>query len=193
MQSNSAHGFLHIGELSFETILQFTNLPRDTWLHCRHDAFLRLTNGVLQSRRFCHEWCGRGRQALDTNDREKMENVEEALAVALAQHRRPSVLKAGFSELSKEEAEDVSFKQAWLTYIWRRAKRHEIEPEIADERLQYWISHNSKTPSSQDAVDVERGLAEVRKLGIEAQLWDESRKELEQDIDNSKVPSRSDF
>ncbi|XP_050917193.1 coiled-coil domain-containing protein SCD2 [Lathyrus oleraceus] len=133
--------------------------------------------------------------------------VEEALAVALAQHRRPSVLKAGFSDdlklphegqcdafqLSKEEAEDVSFKQAWLTYIWRRAKRHEIEPEIADERLQYWISHNSKTPSSQDAVDVERGLAEVRKLGIEAQLWDESRKELEQDIDNSKVPSRSDF
>ncbi|XP_058752901.1 coiled-coil domain-containing protein SCD2-like [Vicia villosa] len=133
--------------------------------------------------------------------------VEEALAVALAQHRRPSLLKAGFSDdlklplegqcdafqLSKEEAEDVSFKQAWLTYIWRRAKRHEIEPEIADERLQYWISHNSKTPSSQDAVDVERGLAEIRKLGIEAQLWDESRRELEQDIDNSKVPSRSDF
>ncbi|CAI8584394.1 unnamed protein product [Vicia faba] len=133
--------------------------------------------------------------------------VEEALAVALAQHRRPSLLRAGFSDdlklpiegqcdafqLSKEEAEDVCFKQAWLTYIWRRAKRHEIEPEIADERLQYWISHNSKTPSSQDAVDVERGLAEIRKLGIEAQLWDESRRELEQDIDNAKVPSRSDF
>ncbi|PNY04456.1 hypothetical protein L195_g000880 [Trifolium pratense] len=132
--------------------------------------------------------------------------VEEALAVALAQHRRPSTLKAGFSDhlklpveghcdafqLSEEEAEDVIFKQAWLTYIWRRAKRHEIEPEIADERLQYWISHDSTTPSSQDAVDVERGLAEIRKLGIETQLWDESRKELELDIDNSK-PGRSDF
>ncbi|WJX85496.1 hypothetical protein P8452_67941 [Trifolium repens] len=132
--------------------------------------------------------------------------VEEALAVALAQHRRPNNLKAGFSDhlklpvegqcdafqLSEEEAEDVIFKQAWLTYIWRRAKRHEIEPEIADERLQYWISHNSKTPSSQDAVEVERGLAEIRKLGIETQLWDESRKELELDIDNSK-PGRSDF
>lgn len=40
---------------------------------------------------------------------------------------------------------------------------------------------------------VERGLEEIRKLGIETQLWDESRKELEQDIDNSKVLSRSDF
>nr|XP_012569582.1 coiled-coil domain-containing protein SCD2-like isoform X1 [Cicer arietinum] len=133
--------------------------------------------------------------------------VEEALAVALAQHRRPNSLKAAFSDdlklpveghcdafhLSQEEAEDVIFKQAWLTYIWRRAKRHEIELEIADERLQYWISHTSKTPTSQDAVDVERGLEEIRKLGIETQLWDESRKELEQDIDNSKVLSRSDF
>ena len=40
---------------------------------------------------------------------------------------------------------------------------------------------------------VERGLAEIKKLGIESQLWDESRKELEQDVDSSKIPSRSDF
>ncbi|KAK7258772.1 hypothetical protein RIF29_24357 [Crotalaria pallida] len=133
--------------------------------------------------------------------------VEEALAIAMAQHRRPNVLKAGFSddlklpiegqcdafELSKEEAEDVSFKQAWLTYIWRRAKRHEIEPDIADERLQFWISQNSKTPTSQVAVDVERGLAEIKKLGIETQLWEESRKELDPDGDNSKMPRRTDF
>lgn len=51
------------------------------------------------------------------------------------------------------QSRPILYPQAWLTYIWRRAKRHEIEPEIADERLQYWISHNSKTPSSQDAVD----------------------------------------
>ncbi|XP_027351007.1 coiled-coil domain-containing protein SCD2-like [Abrus precatorius] len=133
--------------------------------------------------------------------------VEEALAVALAQHRRPNVLKTGFSddlklpiegqcdafELSQEEAEDVSFKQAWLTYVWRRAKRRQIEPDIADERLHYWINHNSTTPTSQDAVDVERGLAEIKKLGIETQLWDESRSELEQHLDNSQLPGRSDF
>ncbi|KAL2345746.1 hypothetical protein Fmac_007031 [Flemingia macrophylla] len=133
--------------------------------------------------------------------------VEEALAVALAQHRRPNLLKAGFSddlklpiegqcdafELSQEEAEDVSFKQAWLTYIWRRAKRHQIEIDIANERLQFWINHNSNTPTSQDAVDVERGLAEIKKLDIETQLWDESRRELEENIDNSAVPGRTDF
>ncbi|XP_028216151.1 coiled-coil domain-containing protein SCD2-like isoform X1 [Glycine soja] len=133
--------------------------------------------------------------------------VEEALVVALAQHRRPNMLKAGFSddlklpiegqcdafELSQEEAEDVSFKQAWLAYIWRRAKRHEIEPDIANERLQHWINHNSMTPTSQDAVDVERGLAEIKRLDIEAQLWDESRRELEEEIGNSNIPGRSDF
>ncbi|XP_025663723.2 uncharacterized protein [Arachis hypogaea] len=135
--------------------------------------------------------------------------VEEALAVAMAQHRRPNSLKAGFTddlklpiegqcdafELTQEEAEDVSFKQAWLTYIWRRAKTHEIEADIADDRLHFWINHTSKTPSSQDAVDVERGLAEIKKLGIEIQLWDESRRELleEPEDENTKTPSRADF
>ncbi|MED6169239.1 hypothetical protein PIB30_019711 [Stylosanthes scabra] len=135
--------------------------------------------------------------------------VEEALAVAMAQHRRPNSLKSGFTddlklpiegqcdafELTPEEAEDVSFKQAWLAYIWRRAKRHEIETDIADDRLHFWISHNSKTPSSQDAVDVERGLAEIKKLGIEMLLWDESRRELTQDPEdeNAKTLARSDF
>ncbi|KAH1259380.1 Coiled-coil domain-containing protein SCD2 [Glycine max] len=130
--------------------------------------------------------------------------VEEALAVALAQHRRPNMLKADdlklpiegqcdAFELSQEEAEDVSFKQAWLAYIWKRAKRHEIEPDIANERFQHWINHNSMTPTSQDAVDVERGLVEIKRLDIETQLWDESRRELEQEIGNSNIPGRSDF
>ncbi|MED6120770.1 hypothetical protein PIB30_024206 [Stylosanthes scabra] len=135
--------------------------------------------------------------------------VEEALAVAMAQHRRPNSLKSGFTddlklpiegqcdafELTPEEAEDVIFKQAWLAYIWRRAKRHEIETDIADDRLHFWISHTSKTPSSQDAVDVERGLAEIKKLGIEMQLWDESRRELTLDPEdeNSKTLTRSEF
>ncbi|XP_054818942.1 coiled-coil domain-containing protein SCD2-like [Prosopis cineraria] len=131
--------------------------------------------------------------------------VEEALAFTMAQHRRPNLLKSGFSdvarlpieghfdayELGQDEAEDVSFKQAWLTYIWRRAKRHGIEPDIADERLQYWI--NFKANTSHDAVNVERGLAELKRFGIETQLWEKSRKELEQIIDGSKRLSRSDF
>ncbi|KAG5056142.1 hypothetical protein JHK85_008652 [Glycine max] len=83
--------------------------------------------------------------------------------------------------------------KAWLAYIWKRAKRHEIEPDIANERFQHWINHNSMTPTSQDAVDVERGLVEIKRLDIETQLWDESRRELEQEIGNSNIPGRSDF
>ncbi|RXI01925.1 hypothetical protein DVH24_015274 [Malus domestica] len=122
--------------------------------------------------------------------------VEEAVAVAMAQHRRPSSMKTGVIDLklpidgqfeafvlSKEESEDILFKQAWLAYFWRRAKNHEVEPDIADERLQFWINHNSKSPAtSQDAVDVERGLLELKKLGIETQLWRESRKWLEHNL-----------
>ncbi|KAF7817868.1 coiled-coil domain-containing protein SCD2-like [Senna tora] len=132
--------------------------------------------------------------------------VEEALAFTMAQQRRPNLLKAGFAddmklpveghfdayELAQEEAEDASFKLAWLTYIWRRAKKHGIEADMADERLQYWISHKSNT--SHDAVNIERGLAELKRLCIETQLWEESRKELvEENADGSRRPTPSDF
>ncbi|RVW52620.1 Coiled-coil domain-containing protein SCD2 [Vitis vinifera] len=69
---------------------------------------------------------------------------------------------------------------AWLTYFWRRAKVHGVEEDIAEERLQFWISRSGQTPTSHDAVDVERGLRELRKLGIEQQLWEASRKENDQ-------------
>ncbi|KAJ7973416.1 Coiled-coil domain-containing protein SCD2 [Quillaja saponaria] len=132
--------------------------------------------------------------------------VEDAVALAMAQHRRPNLLKSGLSddlklptegqidafELSQEESNDVFFKQAWLTYFWRRAKKHGIEADIADDRLQYWINHNTKSATSHDAVDVHRGLMEVRKLGIETQLWEESRKELDLDS-NSKRRKQADF
>ncbi|KAM6577536.1 hypothetical protein CsatB_029373 [Cannabis sativa] len=135
--------------------------------------------------------------------------VGEAVAIAMAQHRRPVKSSAhgvaeelklppdGYFEafeLSKEESDDVLFKQAWLTYFWRRAKTHGVEPDIAEERLQYWIDHeyDNRSPTSQDAVDVERGLMELRKLGIETQLWEESRKELELDT-NRKFQSQYDF
>ncbi|KAL5566991.1 hypothetical protein UlMin_030155 [Ulmus minor] len=133
--------------------------------------------------------------------------VEDAVALAMAQNRRPNAMKSGLSaeddqlvndghfeafELSQEESDDVLFKQAWLTYYWKRAKVHGLEPDIAEERLEYWINHSSKTPTSHDAVDVERGLMELRRLGIEIQLWEESRKELELDS-NGQIHNPSDF
>ncbi|CAK7340852.1 unnamed protein product [Dovyalis caffra] len=127
----------------------------------------------------------------------------EAVALAMAQQRRSNFMKSdeiklagdGYLEafeLSQEESEDVRFKQAWLTYFWRRAKNHGLEPDIAEERLQFWINHSSRSSLSHDAVDVERGLTEIRKLGIENQLWQASRKELEVGS-NSKAKLESDF
>ncbi|CAO2196368.1 unnamed protein product, partial [Urochloa humidicola] len=106
--------------------------------------------------------------------------VEDAVVVALGQHRRPSIVRQFTSDLSPEEAEDVSFKQAWLIYFWRRAKTHGVEEDIADDRLQFWIGRNAQAPNSHDAIDVERGLTELRKLGIEHQLWEGSRADIDQ-------------
>ncbi|XP_062230295.1 coiled-coil domain-containing protein SCD2-like [Phragmites australis] len=120
--------------------------------------------------------------------------VEDAVVVALGQHRRPNIVRQFTSDfkspgepkyleafdLSPEEAEDVSFKQAWLMYFWRRAKTHGIEEDIADDRLQFWIGRNVQAPNSHDTIDVERGLTELRKLGIEQQLWEGSRAEIDQ-------------
>lgn len=119
--------------------------------------------------------------------------VEDAVVLSLVRHRRPNSIQQSISdikspagsksveafELSQEESEDVLFKEAWLTYFWRRAKVHGVEEDIAEERLQYWISRSGQTPTSHDAVDVERGLIELRKLGIERQLWEASRKDME--------------
>ncbi|XWS57848.1 hypothetical protein CRYUN_Cryun09bG0208900 [Craigia yunnanensis] len=116
--------------------------------------------------------------------------VEDAVAFAMAKHRRQNLLKTDevklptegqfeAFELSQEESEDVRFKQAWLTYFWRKATNHGVEPDIADERLQSWINRSSCSSTSHDAVDVERGLMELRKLGLESQLWKTSRRGLE--------------
>ncbi|KAG4162730.1 hypothetical protein ERO13_D01G131900v2 [Gossypium hirsutum] len=116
--------------------------------------------------------------------------VEEAIVNALAQQRRASSVRISLSdiksprdtkfmeafELSPEESEDVLFKEAWLTYIWIRAKSHGIEEDTAKERLKFWISRSVHSPSSHDAVDVEEGLMELRKLGIERRLWEASRR-----------------
>ncbi|XP_047090982.1 coiled-coil domain-containing protein SCD2-like isoform X2 [Lolium rigidum] len=118
--------------------------------------------------------------------------VEDAVLIALAQLHRPNVaelsdpdIKSSGDEkfieafdLSKEEEEDVLFKQAWLIYFWRRAKTHNVEEDIAEERLQMWIDRHEQQPTSHDAVDVEQGTHELRKLGIEQLLWEFSRQEV---------------
>ncbi|KAK4768065.1 hypothetical protein SAY87_003206 [Trapa incisa] len=120
--------------------------------------------------------------------------VEDAVLLALAQHRRPNVFRSDLKsaselkfaeafELGAGEAEDVLFKEAWLTYFWKRAKMYGVEEDIAEERLHHWISHSGQSPTSHDAVDVERCLMELRKLGIEQQLWEASRREIT--LDNS--------
>lgn len=115
--------------------------------------------------------------------------IEDAVVLLMVQKRRPSLVRdpkvAGdpkFTEsfeLSQEESDDVLFKEAWLTYFWKRARDHRVEEDIAEERLQLWISRSGVSATLQDAVDVERGLIELRKLGIEQQLWESSRKEID--------------
>ncbi|CAL1411491.1 unnamed protein product [Linum trigynum] len=124
--------------------------------------------------------------------------VEEAIVLALAQQRRANSVRQLITELkspgdpkymeafklSPEESEDVLFKEAWLTYFWGRAKANGVEEEIAKERLQFWINRSKHSPSSYDAVDVEQGLIEMKKLGLEYRLWEASRREIE-DLDSN--------
>ncbi|KAK9732742.1 hypothetical protein RND81_04G019000 [Saponaria officinalis] len=130
--------------------------------------------------------------------------VEDAVRLAMAHQRRKTALKPAFTddlrspsqkyveafELSQDEVEDVQFKQAWLLYFWRRARNHDVEPDIAEERLRYWISHSARATTSHDAVDVERGLMELRKLGLETQLWEETRRWTEHD---THIKRQTDF
>ncbi|CAH2044220.1 unnamed protein product [Thlaspi arvense] len=145
--------------------------------------------------------------------------VEDAVMLAFAQNRTPTVIRQDSkgsgelrlveayvfrhnhelltklsqlsnAELKEGEQEDVAFKQAWLMYFWGRAKLHGVEEDIADERLQFWISRSGGTsPTSHDAVDVERGLLELRKLEIEQQLWEACRKETDQLLPSSSPTS----
>lgn len=124
--------------------------------------------------------------------------VEEGVLLAMAQHRRPALLKVHSEpsegprmvesmDLSDEEIDDVRFKQNWLVYWWRRAKTHGVEMDIANERLQYWISRTAPKPTAHDAVDVERGLLELKKLNVEQRLWEASRKEMTSEVAAARV------
>ncbi|KAJ1261612.1 hypothetical protein BS78_09G043700 [Paspalum vaginatum] len=123
--------------------------------------------------------------------------VEDAIMLALAENRHIKPLSGQASEgrspsealeLSTEEREDVHFKQAWLTYFWRRAKNHNIEEDIADERLQFWIEQSNHSVTTTEVIEVERGLHELKKLGIESQLWDATRRALDDNFSNHGSP-----
>lgn len=131
--------------------------------------------------------------------------IEDAVRLAMAQQRRKNMQKESLAEdvrsptqkyseayeLSPEETEEVQFKQAWLLYFWRRAKNHCLEEDIADDRVNFWINHSARATTSHDAVDVERGIMEMRKLGLEIQLWEETRRWInEQD---SQAKRQTDF
>ncbi|KAF6151034.1 hypothetical protein GIB67_010612 [Kingdonia uniflora] len=106
--------------------------------------------------------------------------VEDVVIFTMAQHRRLNLLNSGQPvsddlkipievqnlleafEFNQEESEDVLFKQAWLTYLWRRTKSHGLEPNIFNECLQFWINLSTRSPTSHDTVDVERGLMELK-------------------------------
>ncbi|KAM0896869.1 hypothetical protein ACQ4PT_022937 [Festuca glaucescens] len=90
--------------------------------------------------------------------------VEDAIMLALAEHRRFRPLSGPVYpaenhssseplDLSEEEREDVRFKQAWLTYFWRRAKNHDVEEDIADERLQFWIEQGNHPVTTSDVIE----------------------------------------
>jgi hypothetical protein len=40
-----------------------------------------------------------------------------------------------------------------LIYFWHRAKNNGVEDDIADERLQFWISRTMQKPAPHDEVD----------------------------------------
>ncbi|KAF6165607.1 hypothetical protein GIB67_021877 [Kingdonia uniflora] len=140
----------------------------------------------------------RDRFPRDMNDLSGEGNIESMLFVEKGMRELASlkvedanILEA--FELNKEESEDVLFKQAWLRYFWRRAKTHGLEPDIVDERLQLWINLSTQSPTSHDAVDVEKGLMELKKLGIENQLWLASRKWIETDSMYARIQPDSYF
>ncbi|XP_078160259.1 coiled-coil domain-containing protein SCD2-like isoform X2 [Carex rostrata] len=127
--------------------------------------------------------------------------VENAVVLALGQHRRSNMLRPSVADfqspsdskymeafdLTGDEADDVMFKQAWLAYFWKRATMHNVEQDIAEERLQFWIDRLDKQPNSQDAIDVEMGFEELQKLGIEDQLWEASRREIDNSVQKTST------
>ncbi|KAK1282460.1 hypothetical protein QJS10_CPB22g00491 [Acorus calamus] len=109
--------------------------------------------------------------------------VEDAVALAMSHHRRSTFTRQSLSDpkspgdpkyieafgmvsllatkLSQEEVEDTLFKQAWLAYFWRRAKTHGVEEDVAEERLQFWVSRSSRGERPDGTEETEHRTAVV--------------------------------
>ncbi|CAM6101652.1 unnamed protein product [Calypogeia fissa] len=93
--------------------------------------------------------------------------VEEAVLLKISQNQNPTLIWLG---MSREQAQDIQFKQAWLVYNWRQAQiSGVVEQDVATEHLFYWMNQTNKLPTYQDAIDVHRGLIELQTLGLNCQ------------------------
>lgn len=92
--------------------------------------------------------------------------VEEAVLLKISQNQNPTLIWLG---LSREQAQDIQFKQSWLVYYWSRAHFFGVAKveDVAAERLLYWMNQTNKPLSYQDVVSVQRGLWELRNHTID--------------------------
>ncbi|KAG2248654.1 hypothetical protein Bca52824_088282 [Brassica carinata] len=180
-----------LAPLPFEVVISAAQKPEDSW---QTDGSDRTWSKVVSK---FSDANGEGNiesmLAVETGLREIASlKVEDAIMLVFAGFRQKHVVRqsdtdprvqgepkfAEAFELSHDEKQDILFKEAWLMYYWKRAKIHSVESDIAEDRLKFWISRIAEQPTSHDAVDVERGMRELRKLGIEQQLWEASRAQL---------------
>ncbi|KAF8051679.1 hypothetical protein N665_1684s0015 [Sinapis alba] len=190
-----------LAPLPFEVVISAAQKPEDSW---QTDGSDRTWSKVVSK---FSDANGDGNiesmLAVETGLREIASlKVEDAIMLTFTGFRQKHVVRqsdtdprvqgepkfAETFELSHDEQQDILFKEAWLMYYWKRAKIHSVESDIAEDRLKFWISRIGEQPTSHDAVDVERGMRELRKLGIEQQLWEASRAQL---TDSTFVPSLS--
>ncbi|KAJ0239754.1 hypothetical protein HA466_0233420 [Hirschfeldia incana] len=190
-----------LAPLPFEVVISAAQKPEDSW---QTDGSDRTWSKVVSK---FSDANGDGNiesmLAVETGLREIASlKVEDAIMLVFAGFRQKHVVRqsdtdprvqgepkfAEAFELSHDEKQDILFKEAWLMYYWKRAKIHSVESDIAEDRLKFWISRIAEQPTSHDAVDVERGMRELRKLGIEQQLWEASRAQL---TDSTFLPSLS--
>ncbi|KAK3244941.1 hypothetical protein CYMTET_45470 [Cymbomonas tetramitiformis] len=114
--------------------------------------------------------------------------IEKAILVAVADRNRvlpyyPSGMHRGGAapserppmSLSEEESEVVTFRRAWVAYLWAQACLHRVEEGLSHERAAYWGQALATPPTPMAAVEVENALTELRVLGVEYNTWEARR------------------
>ena len=82
---------------------------------------------------------------------------------------------AGWIRLSPAEEAEVRYRRDWLAYAWSRALASGAEAGTSASRRARWAARargeQAVFASASEALEVEEGLAEVRDLGVEVQVW----------------------